>query len=221
MSIRYVCFDLDGTLLDDGDGSVSVWSQIHRKAGTPDQENIRRFEMFMRGEISYVQWVDIDIGEWQRAGLTREGILLAVKEMRLMPGARETVAELENRGYRLAVISGSLNVGLDALFPDHPFDPVFVNRVFFDGDGLISRWEATTFDMREKSEGLRMLAREREVSLEECAFVGDNFNDVDVASAAGFSVAFNSKSEGLDAVADVVIREKDLSLLLAHFPPLR
>jgi len=220
MSIRFICFDLDGTLLDDGDGSDSVWSQIHRAAGTPDEVNERRFDLFIKGELSYEKWVDLDIGEWQEKGLTRDDILSSVRQMRLMPKARETVEELATRGYRMAVISGSLDVGLEALFPDHPFDPVFVNRVFFDERGLISHWEATTFDMREKSAGLRALAAREEVPLEQCAFVGDNFNDIEVAKAAGFSVAFNSKSERLDSVADVVIPEPDLSLLLEHFPPL-
>jgi len=219
MSIRFICFDLDGTLLD-GDGSDSVWSQIHRAVGTPDEVNERRFDQFMKGDLSYAEWVDLDLGEWQEQGLTREDIFASVRQMRLMPKTRETIAELGTRGYRMAVISGSLEVGLEALFPDHPFDPVFVNRVFFDERGLISHWEATTFDMREKSAGLRALADREGISQEQCAFVGDNFNDIDVAKAAGFSVAFNSKSESLDAVADVVIPGKDLSLLLEHFPPL-
>ena len=57
-----------------------------------------------------------------------------------------------------------------------------------------------------------------EVTRDECAFVGDNFNDVEAAAAAGFSIAFNSKSENLDEVADVKLPGKDLRKMLEFFP---
>ena len=220
MSIKVICFDVDGTLLDDGDGSINIWNQIHQRAGTPQEENDRRFEQFMSGGMTYAEWVDIDIRGWQEQGIARDVFESVVSEMSLMPGARECAFELADRGYGLGVISGSLNIGIESLFPDHPFDPVYINGIFFGEDGLVSRWEATPFDLQDKPTGLRLLAEEKGVGVEECAFIGDNFNDVDAAAAAGFSIAFNSKSEALDAVADVIIREKDLRQVLEHFPPI-
>ena len=217
MAINLICFDVDGTLIDDEDGTSNIWRQIHIYCGD-EGLNDQRFDEFMRGDITYAEWVDLDIGDWQAEGVTEEMMLSAVSQLQLMNGARETAFELVRRGYRLAVISGSLNIGLDNLFPDHPFRPVFINRVFFHENGEISHWEATPFDLEHKSLALHELAAEEGLSLDECAFIGDNFNDIDVARAAGFSVAFNCKSPELETVASEVIHEKDLRKILPFFP---
>ena len=47
-------------------------------------------------------------------------------------------------------------------------------------------------------------------------FVGDHDNDVEIAKTAGFSIAFNSKSEKLNDAVDVVIRKKDLKEILNY-----
>jgi phosphoserine phosphatase len=218
LSIKLICFDVDGTLLDDGDGTINIWQQIHRSAGVPEELNEQRFEMFMAGEITYNEWMDMDVGDWQREGIKKGHLISVAKKMSLMPGTRETVNELLNRGYRLAIISGSIDFGIETLYPDHPFDPVLVNRVYFNDDGSISDWEATPFDLQEKQAGLQLVCEMHEVTRDECAFVGDNFNDVEAAAAAGFSIAFNSKSENLDAVADVKLPGKDLRQMLEFFP---
>jgi phosphoserine phosphatase len=221
MTTKRICFDVDGTLIDDVDGTLNIWKKIHLRMGISEEENDRRLAMFRRGEMTYAEWVDLDVGDWKDLGLTKDVMLSVVGEMALMPGTRDAVEELQRRGYRLAIISGSLDIGIESLFPGHPFDPVFINRIHFRSDGTISHWEATPFDMEHKSLALRDVAHRDGLSPAECAFVGDNFNDVDVARAAGFSVAFNSKSPELDAVAHQVIREKDMRRILPFFPPIR
>ncbi|MDA0840788.1 MAG: HAD family phosphatase [Planctomycetota bacterium] len=221
MPIKLICFDVDGTLLDDGDGSLNIWQHIHRSIGVPEELNEQRFEMFMAGEITYPQWMDMDVGDWRKQGITKEHLISVAKELNLMPGTRETVNELHNRGYKLAIISGSINFGIEPLYPDHPFEPVLLNRIYFDDEGNISSWKATPFDLQEKQAGLDLVCQIHSVTRDESAFIGDNFNDVEAAVAAGFSISFNSKSENLDAVADVKLPGKDLRQMLEFFPDLR
>ena len=51
---------------------------------------------------------------------------------------------------------------------------------------------------------------------DEIVFVGDNFNDISAVEIAGLAISFNSKSEELDRLADVVISEKDLRAVLQY-----
>ena len=52
--------------------------------------------------------------------------------------------------------------------------------------------------------------------LERCAFVGDSSNDVWIARAAGFAVAFNPNSAELEEIAGAVVRSEDLRDILPH-----
>ena len=159
----------------------------------------------------------LDVSDWKRVGATRRQILEAIRDLRLVPGARETVDTLHARGYALAVISGTLDITLDRLFPDHPFEEVHTNHLLFDEAGRLDGWRATPFDMEGKARALREMAGRRGLALERCAFVGDHLNDVAVAREAGFSVGFRPKSDELRAVVDAVVEERDLRAILEYF----
>lgn len=208
-----VCFDVDGTLVEHPDDKV-VWQVLNRRFLGDDAVNRRRYELYRSGTITYEEWVALDVGEWQKLGVTRDQVVEALGELRLVEGARETLDELRDRGYKLSVISGTLDINLETLFPDHPFDDVFCNRIRFGEDGLITGWEATPYDMEGKAHALELIARRESVPLERCAFVGDHRNDLSAARVAGFSIAFNPKSPELEEVADQVVRSRDLRDLL-------
>jgi len=148
--IRLVCFDVDGTLIDDHGGQANIWESLHRAFGVSEAISRQRHDDFRSGRISYAEWVDLDVGHWQTLGVTRADMLQVIQRLAPVHGARQAVADLLSRGYKLAVISGSIDLGLQTVFPDHPFHPVYINRIHFAGDGTISGWEATPFDLCEK-----------------------------------------------------------------------
>jgi phosphoserine phosphatase len=215
-----VCFDVDGTLVTHPQGKV-VWQILNERFVGTDRVNEERYARYVSGEITYAEWVALDIGDWRRAGARRVEVVEQIGSLRLVDGARETLRALKEAGSRLAVISGTLDVCLDVLFPDHPFDEVFTNRIRFEEDGSIAGWEATPFDMDGKARALEAIAEREGIPLARTAFVGDHANDVAAARRAGFSVAFNPRSEELAAAASVVVHDDDLRALLPHLmePP--
>jgi phosphoserine phosphatase len=106
---------------------------------------------------------------------------------------------------------------IDTLFPDHPFEEVFTNKIGFDGSGTLVSWKATPFDLHGKPVALRALVKKFKTSLERAAFVGDGDNDVPLLGVAGYFVAFNPRSPELEERADTVIKERDLRTLLEIF----
>jgi phosphoserine phosphatase len=117
-------------------------------------------------------------------------------------------------GIRLAIISGTLDVVIDALFPDHPFDDVYSNRLVFNDAGVLTGWQATPFDLEGKPVALRELSIRHAVALDRAAFVGDGANDVPMVGVAGCVVAFNPRSRELARLANHVIHEPNLSRVL-------
>ena len=210
-----VAFDVDGTLVHHAEDKT-VWEVLNHHFTGSDDQNALRWDLYRTGKLSYAEWVALDIASWRDAGATRETIIGSFASLTLVEGARETLSELKSRGARLAVISGTLDLLLDTLFPDHPFDEVYSNRIVFDGEGRISHWHATPFDMDGKGVALRSIALREDIPLARCAFVGDHANDLAAARLAGFSIAFNPKSAELEAAASAIVRSRDLRDILPH-----
>jgi HAD superfamily PSPase-like hydrolase len=210
-----VCFDVDGTLVVHPENKV-VWQILSQRFNGDDRLNQERFRDYVDGRISYSDWVDLDLGDWVAAGATRDQMVEALGELSLIDGARETIEALRATGCRLAVISGTLDLCLDSLFPDHPFDEVYTNRVHFHANGLIAGWAATPFDMEGKAQALREMRDRGGIAPERTAYVGDHLNDLAAIEEAGFSVAFNPKSPAIEEAADVVVRSDDLRAVLPH-----
>lgn len=210
-----VAFDVDGTLVEHPDDKT-VWQILNERFTGSDDPNRERLELYRSGKLSYADWVALDVGSWKEAGALREDLVRAFAPLRLVRGAAEALAALKREGARLAVISGTLDLLLDSLFPDHPFDEVYTNRIVFDASGRIDSWWATPFDMEGKAVALRTIAEREGVPLSRCAFVGDHSNDLSAARIAGFAIAFNPKCAEMEAIASVVVRSGDLRDVLPH-----
>ena len=210
-----VAFDVDGTLVQGPDG-LNVWELLNRRYLGTSAVNRERYAQYLEGKLSYAEWVSLDIEGWRDAGARREDLRREFAALRLTHGTRETLAELQRRGLRLVVISGTLDLMLEKLLPDHPFEELYTNHIGFDDQGRISHWKATPFDMDGKAEALRALALRAGVPMERCAFVGDSVNDVWIARAAGYSVAFNPRCPELESIADAVVRSDDFRDVLPH-----
>ena len=210
-----IAFDVDGTLVWGPDG-MTVWEVLNLKFTGTAEWNKERYAEYKAGRLSYADWVALDIEGWRKAGARREDLVAALAPLRLIEGVRETTSALRDAGYRLVVISGTLDLMLDTLFPDHPFEEVYANHIGFDGDGRIEHWRATPFDMTGKAEALRGLALRESIPLKRCAFVGDSSNDLWIAKTAGFTVAFNPRCEDFEREADAVVRSEDFRDILPH-----
>lgn len=213
-----VAFDVDGTLVRHPEGKT-VWEVLNRRFLGDDTVNEERYRRVKEGSLSYAEWVALDVLGWHAAAATREQILEAIEPLRPIDGAQEALAALRATGAHLVVISGTLDLLLDTLLPDAPFDEVYTNRIGFDDAGAISGWTPTPFDLEGKAVALRSVAMRESIPLSRCAFVGDSSNDVEAARVAGFTVAFNPRSEALERAAGAVVRSDDLRSLLPHLLP--
>jgi phosphoserine phosphatase len=216
--IDLIGFDVDGTLIRHPQGRV-IWEVLNLRFGGTDEQNRQRYQRYLNGDVTYDQWVEMDVSDWIRAGATREDVMNCVAEFELIGGAREAVDELKAMGFKLAVISGTIDIVIDTLFPEHPFDDVYTNRVFFNSEGLLDSWRATPFDWHGKADALRQISARHGVPLSRSAFVGDGDNDVSLLGVSGFFVAFQPRSQRLAREADVVISDNTLHRLPEVFRP--
>jgi len=212
---KLVCFDVDGTLIDNVKFS---WQVFHDYFQTDKHKREDAKKKFFDGEITYLQWAEHDINMWKEKNAKKKDFFNAMKHLKLMEGAIETLNELKKRGFKLAIISGSLNIILEKFIPNYEefFDDVFLSRIYFDENGSINKVEATEFDMDAKALALKKIAEREKISLGECVFIGDYLNDMKIMQEAGLGIAFNCKHDELKKVADVVVEKKDLREILKY-----
>jgi phosphoserine phosphatase len=212
---KLVCFDVDGTLVDNVKFS---WQVFHDYFQTDKHKRDDARNRFMNGKMSYLEWAEHDINMWKEKNAKKDDFLKAMEDLKLMNGAMETLMELKKNKLKLAVISGSLNILLEKFIPNYEeiFDDVFLSRIYFDEKGNIVKIVPTEFDMIKKAEALRKIAERENISLKECVFIGDYLNDRRVIREAGLGIAFNCQHDELKQVADVVIEKKDLREVLKY-----
>ncbi len=212
---KLVCFDVDGTLIDNVKFS---WQVFHDYFQTDKNKREGAKNSFLNGEMSYLEWAEHDIGMWKEKNAKKEDFFKAIEHLSLMNGALETLQELKKNGLKLAIISGSLNVVLEKFIPDYNdfFNDIFLSRIYFDKRGNITKIEATEFDMEKKAEALKQIAEREKISLKECVFIGDYLNDMKIIQEAGLGIAFNCGHDKLKQAADVVIEKKDLREILKY-----
>ena len=212
---KLVCFDVDGTLIDNVKFS---WQIFHDYFQTDEHRREDARNNFFNGKITYKQWAEHDINLWKEKNAKREDFFKAINHLKLMEGAMETLNELKKKNFKLAIISGSLNVVLERFIPNYEkyFDDVFLSRIYFDNDGGISKVDATEFDMDGKALALKRIAEREKISLKECVFVGDYLNDIKIIQESGLGIAFNCMHDELKKIADVVVEKKDLREILKY-----
>ncbi|EGQ9572105.1 HAD-IB family phosphatase [Vibrio alginolyticus] len=204
-------FDMEGTLfkknhsLDNGKVAPSAWTVLAKTIGHDcylEEEESK--DRWLNGEYrSYTEWMVDTIRIQIKHGMKKEHLEDVIANTHLHLGAKELVSFLKSKGIVTAIISGGFKQLADIaqveLGIDHSYSAC---EYFFDKSGLVKHFNLLPTDEKGKLIFMRHLADEYNIPMEQCAFIGDGKNDVHLAEACGFSIAFNAQKE-LKAITDL------------------
>ncbi|MBL6537351.1 phosphoserine phosphatase SerB [Streptococcus suis] len=148
-------------------------------------------ERAMRGELDFEEALR------ERVALLK-GLPVTVfdrimEKIHFTPGAADLVAELKNRGYKVAVVSGGFHETVDRLAAQLELDYVRANRLEV-VDGLLTGQVLGEIVTKEtKKACLEAWAVENGLELSQTIAMGDGANDLPMIQRAGIGVAFCAK----------------------------
>lgn len=207
MKIKMVIFDMDGVLVD----IDSSWQFIHRAFGVSNEENFRDF---LNGKIDYAEFMRRDIRLWGNVHINIVKEILA--KAPLMKGAKSTIAELREAGFKTAILSAGISVLAERLQAELGIEYALANGLLVDEKGMLSGEGEEVVNLLNKATALRKLVLERQITPRCCAVVADSVFDIPLFKEVGFGIAFKAGDERVREAADIVINRKDLRQILSY-----
>lgn len=212
---RIVVFDCDGVLVD----SVSSWKTLHDHFGTDNDVNLQRF---IRGEISDVEFMQLDIQLWKsvQKDIHRDDLFRAYAGIKLMPGARETITALREHGIFIAIVSAGVDIFVQSIAGMLKVDDWIANGLEFDDDGFLTNDGVCRLHATKKGSIIEKLLKMNDFEAHECVSVGDSEMDlsmmVEGSRFIGFYPTRESSTKAFESADVPIVKEKDLSGILSY-----
>ena len=210
-----VVFDCDGVLVD----AVSSWRTLHDAFGTDNALNLNRF---IRGELSDVEFMRSDIQMWKEVQdpIHRDELFRAYAGVKLMPGAREVVQQLQDEGVFVAIVSAGVDIFVSSIASLLKVDDWIANGFVFDEQGFLTDEGVCRLHATGKSEVIQKILAMNGFTAEQCISVGDSEMDlsmqVEGSRFIGFNPSRDSSRDAFEQAGVPVVNAKDLREILPY-----
>ena len=227
-NIKYklIIFDLDGVIFNKPwhgantsvKTAVSTWDVLFQSLGHYDIHEKYR-DQYERGFFkSYLEWTENACAFFKSIGLTREKYEEVINNRKFTHGAKEVFQVLSKNITKVAVITGSFN----ALAKRAKRELENINFLYssckfiFNKEGLLNNWKINPTDYNHKARIVQKLIKELGLDRKDCAYIGDDVNDIPAFGEVGIAIAFNSNKNIVRKKANIIIDSIDLQSILPH-----
>lgn len=212
---KVVVFDCDGVLVD----SVSSWKTLHDQFGTNNSHNLKRF---IDGEISDVEFMQLDIKMWKeiRDPIYRDELFRAYSGIKLMPGAKQLIDELKQAGVFVAIVSAGVDLFVASIASMLKVDDWIANGLEFNDDDTLSDDGICRLHATKKNLVISKILAMQGFDPADCVSVGDSEMDlsmqVEGSKFIGFNPSRDSSKEAFAAAEVPIVYEKNLLAIKPH-----
>ena len=205
--IKLAVFDFDSTLMD---GETIDF--LAKDYGV-EQEVKAITQKAMNGELDFFESLTYRLGLLKGMKLSRVNEIC--QNLPFIKGAKETIQEFKNRGYRVVCFSGGYK---NATVPAKDYlglDGEFSNILHTKNGILTGMFGGEMCFSESKGEMLKTLQSVLKIGVEKTITIGDGANDLSMFKYASERVAFCAK-EILKKEATIIIEEKDLTKIFNY-----
>ena len=205
--MKLAVFDFDSTLMD---GETIDF--LAKELGF-EEEVSKITEEAMSGRLDFFESLTTRVKLLK--GLEYSKAVEICKTLPLMPGAKETIKALKEKGYKVVCFSGGFRIGTGPAKEILGIDADFSN-ILHEKDGILTglvggdmMFSSSKGDMIQRIQNL--LGATKETTL----VCGDGANDLSMFPYANTRIAFCAK-DILKEAANIILDEKDLTKILDH-----
>ena len=204
--IKLVVFDFNKTLVKE-----NTWYELNMAMGVTHEEDQKYLELFETGKITYQEW-------WQhikkiydeRGNATKENIEKIVRNYTYVEGAKEIIEYLKEKGYTLALITGSMDVLAKDVAEELGIELYAgYNQLIFDHDHKLARVVTHGTDHDFKADMLWKFCNQLDIRVDQAVCVGDGDNDTVLFEISKHGVTFTG-SRVEDRAWKVIDKLEDL-----------
>ncbi|BAQ24047.1 phosphoserine phosphatase SerB [Streptococcus troglodytae] len=177
--------DVDSTLVQE-----EVIDLLGDEAGV-GQQVADITERAMRGELDFRQALEERVATLK--GLPESIFDKVYTRIHFNKNAKELVAELHARGYKVGLVSGGFHETVDRLAAEAGIDYVKANHLEVVAGVLTGKTYGDIVTKEIKVQKLRDWAAENELDLSQTIAMGDGANDLPMIHEAGIGIAFCAK----------------------------
>lgn len=207
MTNKLAVFDFDSTLMD---GETIEF--FAREIGI--EEKVKTItDSAMRGELDFFESLTQRVSFFK--GFPTAKVDEICQNLPLMPGAKEIVQALKNKGYKVVCFSGGFRNATKFFAKQLGLDCEFANILHSKSGLLTGEVGGEMMFNDSKGQMLKRLQTLLGVSYADTLVVGDGANDLSMFKYADKRVAFCAKPI-LKEQANIVIEEKDLNKIIEY-----
>lgn len=172
--IKFIALDIEGTLTQEG-----VWQRLSQVVGISAKEGFQWFTQYYNKQWSFEQWAEVVIKRYKQSGVSRHDIETVLRDIRLIPQAKDVVAVLGQRR-PLALLSSTPTVFVEEVAKQLSIDIYYANYTFvYDRNDKIKDIQYLAEDANVKHLFLKDLCKKKVLRPEEIIYVGHSSNDLE------------------------------------------
>lgn len=227
---KLVIFDLDGVIYDkpwqeitSDKIAVSTWDVLFQELGFYNVHEDYK-QKYIKGAFkTYMEWTDTACNFLKSLGLDRNTFENIINQRPLTQGAVEVFQALHKNKVITAIITGSFDaLAQQANKKLGGIDHIFAHcKLHFNSNASLESWQLQPTDYKDKAVFVEQIAKQHNISLKRCAYIGDDVNDIEAFKKVGLSIAFKSNKIKVRQAAKVVIESRDLRSILPNLYVIR